>query len=134
MVEKLGKLLSGAIESLVRWFIVPVTGAVPFLVSSGILLVAFAAIWLSFGAALLAGHGALEGAWRSISALPLPALGLAWLLFLPPMAGLWLWTSNWPEVVRLALIAGLAGWNLLVLIPRRAPKPETAVGWMAAES
>jgi hypothetical protein len=134
MGEKFGKLLSGAIETLVRWVIVPVTGAIPFLVSSGILLVAFAAIWLAFGAALLAGQGALDDAWRSIGALPLPILGIAWLLFMPPMAALWVWTTSWPDLVRLAVIAALAGWNLLAFIPRRGSNPGTAVSAKAIES
>lgn len=134
MAEKFGKLLSVSIETLVRWVVVPVTGVIPSLVSSGIMLVGFAAIWLSFGAALLAGHGALDDAWRSIGALPLPILALVWLLFLPPMAGLWVWTTSWPLALRLVVIALLAGWNLLVLIPRRAPKPATVVESNAIES
>ncbi len=119
MAEKFAKLVSGAVEALVRWVIVPVTGTIPFLVSSGILLVVFAAIWLGFAAGLVTNQAALDDAWRSMSGLPLPILGLAWLLFLPPMAGLWVWATDWPLVVRLVLIAGLAGWNILVFIPRR---------------
>lgn len=134
MDEKFGRLLAGAIEGLVRWILVPVTGVIPFLVSSGILLVVFAALWLGFGAALVAHASAVDEAWRSIGALPLPILGLAWLLFLPPMAGLWVWTTSWPLAIRLIAIAGLAGWNLLVFIPRRAPKAGTAVEPKAVES
>ncbi len=134
MSERFGKLLSGSIEGLVRWVIVPVTGVIPFLVSSGILLIVFGAIWLGIGAALVANQGALEEAWRSIGALPVPVLGLAWLLFLPPMAGLWVWTTSWPMVVRLVVIAGIAGWNLLVFMPRRAARQATVVGSKAVES
>lgn len=119
MAGKFGKVLSGAIEGLVRWVIVPVTGVIPFLVSSGILLVIFGALWLGFGAALVANQSALGETWGLIAALPLPILGLAWLLFLPPLAGLWVWTTSWPIAVRLVVILGLAGWNLLVFIPRR---------------
>jgi hypothetical protein len=134
MAEKFGKLLSGAIEGLVRWIVVPVTGVIPFLVSSGILLAVFAALWLGFGAGLVVNQSAVEEAWRSIGGLPLPILGLAWLLFLPLMAGLWVWTTSWPLAIRLFVIAVLAGWNLLVFIPRRAPKPGTAVEPKAVES
>jgi hypothetical protein len=133
MAEKFAKLVSGTIESLVRWVIVPVTGVIPFLVSSGILLVMFAAMWLGFGAALVANQAALEDAWRSIGALPLPVLGLAWLLFLPPMAGLWVWTTSWPMALRLVVIVGLAAWNLLVFVPR-TPKPNVPVESRAVES
>lgn len=134
MGEKFGNLLAGAIEALVRWVIVPVAGLIPFLVSSGILLVVFAAIWVGFGAALIAGQGSLDDAWSAIGALPLSVLGLVWLLFLPPMAGLWVWTTSWPLAIRIVLIAMLAGWNLLVFIPRRGSQPETAVEPQAIES
>ncbi len=123
MADTLAKLLSRTIEGLVRWIVVPVTSCIPFLVSSGILFVLFAGLWLGFGAALVAHPQALDEAWRSIGALPLPIVGLAWLLFMPPMAGLWIWTTSWPIAVRLVLIAGLAGWNLLVLKPGRKPEP-----------
>lgn len=123
MADKLAKLLSGTIEGLVRWIVVPITSGIPFLASSGILMVLFGAIWLGFGVALVADPQALDEAWRSIGALPLPVVGLAWLLFLPPMAGLWIWTTSWPIAVRLVVIAGLAGWNLLVFKPGRAPEP-----------
>ena len=107
---------------------------IPFLVSSGILLVLFAALWLGFWATLVAQTSAVDEAWRSVGALPLPILGLAWLLFLPLMAGLWVWTTSWPLAIRLVVIAGLAGWNLLVFIPRRAPQTGTAVEPKAVES
>jgi hypothetical protein len=35
-------------------------------------------------------------------------------------ACLWIWRTGWPRVARLTLVAGLAGWNLLVLMPRPA--------------
>jgi hypothetical protein len=114
--------------------IVPVAGVIPSLVSSGILLAVFATIWLALGAAFFADQSALDEAWRSLGTLPLPVLGLAWLLFLPPMAGLWVWATSWPDVVRLVLIAGLAAWNLLVFMPRPAARPTTVVGPKAVES
>lgn len=85
---------------------------------SGLLLGLFAVLWLAFGAALLMGHGTLDAAWAWITSLPWPVQGLLWLLFLPVMAGLWVWESSWPILARLVLIGGLAGWNLLVLLPR----------------
>ena len=42
----------------------------------------------------------------------------AWVLFLPVMAGLWIWETGWPTLVRLLLVVGIAGWNLLVFLPR----------------
>jgi hypothetical protein len=34
------------------------------------------------------------------------------------MAGLWIWESTLPLVIRLLLVLGVAGWNLLVFLPR----------------
>jgi hypothetical protein len=36
------------------------------------------------------------------------------------MAGLWIWESTWPLIVRIVLVASLAGWNLLILLPKAA--------------
>ena len=41
---------------------------------------------------------------------------VAWVLFLPVMAGLWIWESGWPTLVRLLLVGGIAG-----LEPARLP-------------
>jgi hypothetical protein len=41
-----------------------------------------------------------------------------WVLFLPVMAGLWIWETTWPVLLRLLLVGGLAAWNLLVFLPR----------------
>ena len=43
-----------------------------------------------------------------------------WLLFLPVMIGLWIWETTWPLLVRLVLVIGIAGWNLLIFLPRAA--------------
>ncbi len=134
MAEKLGTLLSRTIEGVVRWVIVPVTGVIPFLVSSGVLFVVFAATWLGFGAALVASPNALGDAWRSISGLPRPIVGLAWLLFLPPMAGLWVWATSWPIAVRIVVILALAGWNLLVFVPHGAARPASVIESKALDS
>jgi hypothetical protein len=108
------------IVALVDGIVVPVTGTIPFLVSSGILLAVFAALWVAFGVALARSRSSLEVAWGRIRRLPLPVQGLAWLLFLPVLAGLWIWRTGWSPAARLVLIAGVAGWNLLVFVPRPA--------------
>jgi len=36
------------------------------------------------------------------------------------MAGLWVWETSWPLIVRVVTILGIAGWNLLVFLPRAA--------------
>ncbi len=118
-MERFGTTLSRTIEGLVKWVIVPVTSVIPFLVSSGILLAVFAALWLGFGVGLATDRAALDAAWQSLAQLPLPLQALALLLFMPLVAGLWIWQTTWPEALRLVLIAAIAGWNLLVFIPRR---------------
>ena len=66
----------------------------------------------------MANPAALDEAWRSLAQLPLPLQAVVWLLFMPVMVGLWVWGSDWPVVLRLVLIAAIAGWNLLVFVPR----------------
>jgi hypothetical protein len=34
------------------------------------------------------------------------------------MIGLWVWETSWPMLLRLALVAGLAGWTLLIFLPK----------------
>ena len=36
------------------------------------------------------------------------------------MIGLWIWETSWPFIVRLILVLGIAGWNLLVFLPNAA--------------
>ncbi len=108
------------IVTIIDWTVVPVTSVVPFLVSSGILLVLFAALWALFGYGLLRSRPSLDDAWIRIRHLPLAVQAFAWLLFLPVLAGLWIWRSRWPLAWRLALIGGLAAWNMLVFLPPSA--------------
>jgi len=85
---------------------------------SGLLFGLFAVLWLAFGIGLLASQGSVDAVWNWLRSLPLLVQGLVWLLFLPVAVGLWIWESSWPLVVRLALVIGVAGWNLLVFLPR----------------
>jgi len=39
------------------------------------------------------------------------------------MAGMWVWETSWPLVVRAALLVGLCGWTLLVMLPRASAQP-----------
>ena len=45
-------------------------------------------------------------------------LALVWLLFLPVVVGLWAWETTWPLVLRLIVVAGLAGWSVMLFLPR----------------
>ena len=110
-------------DRLVRWVILPLTGVVPFLVRTGLLFAGFAALWLGFLVALVLDSTVLDALLRSLESLPLLVQALAWLLFLPLTAALWTWGADWPLVVRLVLVAGIAGWNILTFLPRRASAP-----------
>lgn len=110
------------ITSIVDGIVVPVTGVIPVLASSGVLFLAFGALWVLFGAGLVLNQGGIDAAWHWIGSQNILVQGLAWLLFLPVVAGLWVWETGWPLVARLVIVAGLAGWNLLVLLPASGPR------------
>jgi hypothetical protein len=92
--------------------------SVGWMAEHGVLFAIFALIWIAFGAALILSQGSLDEAWRTIQGLPLIVQVLVWLLFLPAVAGLWIWETTWPLVVRLTLVIGVAGWNLLAFLPK----------------
>ncbi len=108
------------IVTLVDVVVVPVTSLIPFLASSGILLAVFAVAWSAFAVALIRDGASLACWWGWIRTRPLLVQGVAWLLFLPVLAGLRVWRTSWPLAGRLAVIGGIAGWNLLVMVPRPA--------------
>lgn len=119
-MDTLISTLVGALVAVLDAIVVPLAGAIPLLASSGLLLLVFAGLWLAFGAALVRDPGRLDAGWRRLRAMPLVVQGIAWLLLLPVVAGLWVWRTGWPRLARLTLIGGLAGWNLLVMLPRPA--------------
>jgi hypothetical protein len=89
-----------------------------FLAETGILFAIFAVMWAGFAVALIWSHGSLDAAWQWVRSLPLIIQGMVWLLFLPVMFGLWVWETTWPLVLRLVVVLGIAGWNLIVFLPR----------------
>jgi hypothetical protein len=97
-----------------------VGNSVGWLAAHGVLFAVFTIIWLAFGVGLVWSQGSLDQAWQTIRSLPLILQGLVWLLFLPVTVGLWVWETTWPLVVRLAIVVGVAGWNLLVFFPSKA--------------
>jgi hypothetical protein len=92
--------------------------AVTWMADVGVLFAVFAVIWVAFGIALVRRHETVDEAWTRIRSLPLAVQLLVWLLFLPVMVGLWVWESTWPLVVRATLVLGIAGWNLVMFLPR----------------
>jgi hypothetical protein len=125
-MDTFGKLIGATVNALVTGIVVPVTSVIPRLVSSRALLAVFAIMWLAIGAAAVANPAGLDATWRAIGEWPLLTQAIGWLLFLPVMAGLWIWATDWPLVARIVLVVGLAGWNLLIFIPRRE-QPTAAV-------
>lgn len=116
--------MESIVTTLVDGALVPSIGAVtapiPFLVSSGILLLAFGALWIAFAVAVVREPARLDAAWRRVRTLPLVVQAVAWLLFLPVLAGAWVWRTGWPKVARVAIVGSLAAWNLVMFLPAAA--------------
>jgi|RifCSP13_1_1023834.scaffolds.fasta_scaffold77756_1 hypothetical protein len=91
---------------------------VTWLAESGVLFLVFAALWVAFGAGLVWSQGSVDQAWQAIRDLPLMIQVVIWLLFLPVMLGLWIWETSWALLVRVVLVVGLAGWSLLIFLPK----------------
>jgi hypothetical protein len=91
---------------------------VGWLAETGILFAVFAVIWIAIAIGIVWNAGTVDEAWRTIRALPVAAQAVVWVLFLPVMLGLWAWESSWPLLVRFGLLIGIAGWNLLIFLPR----------------
>lgn len=113
-------IITTLVEGIVVPVVEPLTGPIPWLVSSGVLLLVFGGLWLAIAIALVRDPSRIEAAWQRIRRLPLAIQAMAWLLFLPVMAGIWAWRTTWPTLARLVVVGGLAGWNVLVFLPRPA--------------
>jgi hypothetical protein len=108
--------MEGVIEALASGL----GNTVAWMAEHGVLFGVFAVLWIAIGVGIVWSQGSIDQAWATIRDLPLIVQAIAWLLFLPVMVGLWVWETTWPLVVRVVLLIGLAGWNLLVLLPRAA--------------
>lgn len=82
-----------------------------------VVFVLFAVIWVGFAWALIGSQGSLDAAWQWIRGLPLILQGIVWLLFLPVVAGLWIWQSDWPLAVRIVVVLGIGFFNLYLFFP-----------------
>jgi hypothetical protein len=108
----------GPMEQVIETLASGLGNSVAWLAENGVLFGVFALIWIAFGAGLIWSQGSIDQAWQTIRGLPLVIQAVVWLLFLPVMIGLWVWETTWPLVVRIILVIGIAGWNLLVFLPR----------------
>lgn len=77
------------------------------------------ALWLAFTAALLVNPALLDTVWQSFRSWSLILQILVGLLALPVIAGLWIWETSWPLLVRLILVAGLAWVTIYTFFPRK---------------
>jgi len=110
--------MDGIITGLVNGIVVPITGAIAWAAENGALFLLFLVLWVAFGVALVWSQGSLDATWATIRDQPLILQAVLWLLFLPVMAGLWIWETSWPFLLRLVLVGGVAFWNLLVFLPK----------------
>ena len=78
----------------------------------------FAMLWLAFGVALVVSQGSIDTTWQWITGLPWFGQVVVWILFLPIVAGIWIWEAGWPLAVRVAVVLALAGVNLSPFFPR----------------
>lgn len=95
-----------------------VGNAIGVLAETGILFVVFAVLWLALGAGIVLNQGGVDATWAWLRSLPLLLQVIVWIAFLPLAIGLWVWESSGPVLVRATIVIGLAGWNLLVFLPR----------------
>lgn len=109
------------VEEVIETVATALGNGVGRLAENGVLFAIFAVMWVAFSAALIWSQGSLDQAWEVIKSLPLVVQILVWVLFLPVMIGLWVWETSWPLIVRLVLVFGIAGWNLVMFLPRALP-------------
>jgi hypothetical protein len=79
-------------------------------------------LWLGFGAALLFNRDLLDTVWQSFRSWPLLAQLATGLLVLPVFAGLWIWETSWPLLLRLVLVVGLAWVTVYTFFPWKTPR------------
>jgi ABC-type amino acid transport system permease subunit len=108
----------GRMEGIIETLASGLGNGVGWLAENGVLFGVFALIWIAFGAGLLWSQGSVDQVWETIRGLPLIVQAVVWLLFLPVMIGLWIWETSWPLIVRVVLVVAVAGWNLIVFLPR----------------
>jgi hypothetical protein len=77
----------------------------------------FTVLWIAFMAAVAFDPATLEDVWRAARRPAILVQAVIWLLFLPVMAGLWIWQRPWPPPVRLTLLVAIAATNVFLFLP-----------------
>jgi hypothetical protein len=118
MTENVHRGRTNRMEQVINTLATGASNAAVFLATSGVAFVIFLALWVAFGAGLIWNQGSIDAAWQWLRDLPLLVQAVVWVLFLPVVLGLWIWETTWPVILRLVLVAGLAGWSVLIFLPR----------------
>lgn len=87
------------------------------LMVSGIMFGVATLVTLVFGYALVADQSRLVDAWELIRALPLVVQIVMWLIFLPWMAALWVWTLPLTLTLRVLLVVVILAAAEYLLFP-----------------
>lgn len=84
-------------------------------------------LWLAFAVALIFNRDLLDATWQSFRSWPLILQIIVGLLVLPVVAGLWIWETSWPVLLRLILVAGLAWVTVYTFFPKKTTsQPNTS--------
>ncbi|HLF59923.1 MAG TPA: hypothetical protein VI980_01930 [Acidimicrobiia bacterium] len=76
-------------------------------------------IWVGFGLAMWVAPDVLIDVWEWAGSLSMVLTVIVWVFGLPWMLGLAVWQSVMPELLRVALVAGLALVSVWTVQPKR---------------
>jgi hypothetical protein len=78
-----------------------------------------ATAWAIFYLGLALFPDRLVDVWDWVAGLPLVGRVIAWLVALPWMVGLWIWTLDWGQTTRIVVITVVALAWILASVPRK---------------
>jgi hypothetical protein len=78
----------------------------------------FTVLWVAVVGALAFSPATLDEVWQAGRRPAILIQAVVWLLFLPIMAGLWIWQRPWTAAIRLMLLLAIAVWNVFLFFPR----------------
>lgn len=74
-------------------------------------------LWVAFGLALLVSQSSIHDMWSWFSGQSLLLQIPLGIVFLPWVAGMWIWETSWPIGARGVLVGGLAWANVYAFSP-----------------
>ena len=78
----------------------------------------FTVLWVAVVGTLAFSPATLDEVWQAARRPAILIQAGVWLLFLPIMAGLWIWQRPWAAAIRLMLLLAIAVWNVFLFFPR----------------